>query len=162
MKLSYSLFVLLLFVFACGNSEEDAAESAGERATIAAQQTAYDLMMEGHDRVMPMMGQITARQKSITEQLTAGGHGEDYRDLLLAANEQLEDADDAMMGWMNNSRQLADLRDNMDNDEIMDFIRERTRSIAEVEADIKTSLANADQILGDEDHEHEEGMDHDH
>ncbi|WP_116107269.1 hypothetical protein [Lewinella sp. IMCC34191] len=162
MKLSYSLFVLLLFAFACGNSEEDAAENAGERATTAAQETAYDLMMEGHDRVMPMMGQITQAQRNITEQLSAGGHGEDYRDLLMAANEQLEDADDAMMAWMNNSRPLTELRENMDNDEIMEFIRERTRSIAEVEADIKTSLANAQQILGDEDHEHGEGMDHDH
>ncbi len=162
MKLCYYSLFLLLFTFACGNSEGDAAEDAGERATVAAQQTAYDLMMEGHDRVMPMMGQITQAQRGITEQLSAGGHGEDYRDLLMAANEQLEDADDAMMSWMNNSRPLSELRESMDNEEIMDFIRERTRSIAEVEAEVRTSIANAEQILESEDHEHMEGMNHEH
>ncbi|PPK87324.1 hypothetical protein CLV84_0262 [Neolewinella xylanilytica] len=161
MKLfTYPLFCLLFF--ACGNGEGDVAETAGERATVAAQETAYDLMMEGHDRVMPMMGQITQAQREITEQLSAGGHGEDYRELLMAANEQLEDADDAMMAWMNNSRPLPELRESMDNEEIMEFIRERTRSIAEVEAEVRTSLANAEQILGTEDHEHTEGMNHDH
>ena len=150
--MKYLTSLLFLFLLACGNGEGDAAEDAGDRAATAAQQTAYDLMMEGHDRVMPMMGQITAAQRTITEQLTTGGHGEDYRELLLAANEQLEDANDAMMNWMNNNRPLTELREDMDNDEVMEFLRERTRSIADVEADIKTSLANAKEILDDTDH----------
>ena len=159
--MSYLFLFLLVFTFACG-SGEDAAEDAGERGNTAAQQTAYELMMEGHDRVMPMMGQITATQRAITEQLSSGGLDDDYRDLLLAANEQLEDANDAMMQWMNTSRPLSELQENMDNDDIMSTIRERTRSIAEVETDIRTSLANAEQILETEDHEHTEGMNHDH
>ena len=161
MKFSYLFLFMLVFTFACG-SGEDAAEDAGERGTNAAQQTAYQLMMDGHDRVMPMMGQITQTQRDITEQLSSGGLDDDYRDLLLAANEQLEDAHDAMMEWMNTSRPLAELQENMDNDDIMSTIRERTRSIAEVETDIRTSLANAEQILETEDHEHTEGMNHDH
>ena len=160
--MKYLSAFLFLFLLACGNGEADVAEDAGDRATTAAQETAYKLMMDGHDRVMPMMGQITGTQKTITEQLNAGGHGEDYRELLLAANEQLEDANDAMMNWMNTNRPMAELREDMDNDEVMEFLRERTRSIADVEADIKTSLANAQEILGDIEHEHGAAGDHDH
>ncbi|THH37875.1 acetate and sugar kinases/Hsc70/actin family protein [Neolewinella litorea] len=161
MKFLY-LFSLMLLLTACGNAESDAADSAEERAVTAAQEAAYSSMMEGHDRVMDQMGQITQAQRTITEQLTTGGHGEDYRELLLAANEQLEDADDAMMAWMNGHRPLDELRANMKEEEIMNFIRERTRAIADVEADIKTSLANAEQILTNEDHEHMDGDDHNH
>ena len=161
--MKYLSALLFLFLLACGNGEGDAAEVAGERAVTAAQETAYQLMMDGHDRVMPMMGRITAAQRTITEQLTTGGHGEDYRELLLAANEQLEDANDAMMDWMNNNRPLQELQEDMDSDEVMDHIRDRTRSIADVEADIKTSLANADEILGEVDHAHDDaGGDHNH
>lgn len=149
MKISYLLYLSLLFATACGNSESDAAETAAEQATMASQEAAYDSMMEGHDRVMPMMGEITQRQRTITEQLNTGGHGDDYRELLLAANEQLEDADDAMMNWMNGIRPLDELRGEMKADELMNHIREKTRSIAEVEADVKASIANADQILED-------------
>ena len=67
-----------------------------KKAMIAAQDAAYRSMMDGHDRIMPMMGKITQAQRTITEQLSQGGHGEDYREVLLAANEQLEDADDGM------------------------------------------------------------------
>ncbi|NJB87259.1 hypothetical protein GGR26_003039 [Lewinella marina] len=161
MKFLY-LFSFLLLLTSCGNAESEAADNAEERALAAAQEAAYSSMMDGHDRVMEMMGQITQAQRTITEQLTTGGHGDDYRELLLAANEQLEDADDAMMDWMNGHRPLDELRSNLKEDEIMNFIRERTRGIAEVEADIKTSLANAEQILSNEDHEHGEGMDHNH
>ena len=160
--MKYLFSLLFLFLLACGNGEGEAAEDAGDRATLAAQETAYKLMMEGHDRVMPMMGQITGTQRTITEQLNTGGHGEDYRELLLAANEQLEDAHDAMMNWMNTNRPMTELSEDMDNEDVMEFLRERTRSIADVEADIKTSLANAKEILGDADHGHGDAGDHDH
>ena len=160
--MKYLSAFLFLFLLACGNGEADVAEDAGDRATTAAQETAYKLMMDGHDRVMPMMGQITGTQKTITEQLNAGGHGEDYRELLLAANEQLEDAHDGMMNWMNQLRPLDELREENDPDEVMNFIKEHTRSIADVEADIQASLANANEIIQGDSHVHDGTEDHEH
>lgn len=160
MKIVYFLF-LALFLTACGDSEGDAADNARDQATLASQEAAFQSMMDGHDRVMPLMNQITQKQRTITEALTTGGHGEDYRELLIAANEQLEDANDAMMDWMNqHQRPLDELRETMKEDEVMGFLREGSTSIAAVEADMKTSLANADQILNNTDHG--AGGDHDH
>jgi hypothetical protein len=156
-----SLFSLLLLFTACGNSESDAAEAAAEQANSRAQEVAYQSMMDGHDRIMPLMGQITQAQRTITEQLSQGGHGEDYRELLLAANEQLEDANDGMMDWMNSVRPLDELRADMSEDEVMEYLKERTRSITDVETDIKTSLAAANEVLGSN-HVHGPGTDHDH
>lgn len=154
-------FCFLLLLTACGDGEGAAAEAAAEQATRTAQEAAYQSMMDGHDRIMPMMGRITQAQRSITEQLGQGGHGEEYRELLLAANEQLEDADDGMMNWMNSIRPLDELRAEMDDDEVMDYIREHTRAIAEVETDIKTSLATASEVITT-DHAHGPDADHEH
>ena len=155
------LLFLLLFT-ACGDADQDAAENAKEQATAAAQDAAYKAMMDGHDRVMPMMGRITQAQRTITEQLTTGGVSEDYRELLLAANEQLEDANDGMMNWMNQLRPLDELREENDPDEVMNFIKEHTRSIADVEADIQASLANANEIIQGDSHVHDGTEDHEH
>ncbi len=159
MKFIYLFALLMLLTTACGDS---AADTAGEQATLAAQEAAYKSMMEGHDRVMPLMGQITQRQQTITEQLTTGTDDEDFRELLQAAYEQLEDADDGMHEWMINSRTLDNLRADMDNDKIMDYLRERTRSISDVETNMKASIANADEILGDDNHVHAPGTDRNH
>ena len=161
MKTLAYLFFLLLFV-ACGNADQDAAETAQEQATVAAQEAAYQAMMAGHDRVMPLMGRITQAQRTITEQLGAGGVSEDYRELLLAANERLEDANDGMMNWMNRIRPLDELREENAPDKVMDYIKEQTRSIADVEADITASLANADEIIQGDSHVHDGSEDHDH
>ena len=160
MRLLPLLFLLLLT--ACGDADQDAAETAKEQATAAAQDAAYKAMMDGHDRVMPMMGRITQAQRTITEQLTAGGVSEDYRELLLAANEQLEDANDGMMNWMNQLRPLDELREENDPDGVMNFIKEHTRSIADVEADIQASLANANEIIQGDSHVHDGTEDHEH
>ncbi|MBB4080920.1 hypothetical protein GGR28_003559 [Lewinella aquimaris] len=160
MKLFTSLLLLLL-LNACG-SGDSAAERASEDATLAAQEAAYQSMMDGHDRVMPLMGKITQAQRTITEQLAAGGVTEEYRDLLLAANEQLEDANDGMMNWMNGIRPLDELRAEMKADNMMEHVKEQTASIAQIEADMKASLANAERILNDEIHDHGDGTDHEH
>ncbi|WP_116126275.1 hypothetical protein [Lewinella sp. IMCC34183] len=159
MKFTYLIALFLLLATACGNSDADTAQ---EQASMAAQKAAYESMMEGHDRVMPLMNQITQRQRSITEQLSSGTHDEDFRDLLQAAYEQLEDADDAMHEWMNQTRTLDNLRTELDSDKVMEHLRDRTRSIAEVEADMKASIANADQILNDHAGEDHTGEDHSH
>ena len=155
-------FLFLFLLTSCGDADRDAADAAEQQATVAAQDAAYKAMMDGHDRVMPLMGRITQAQRTITEQLTAGGVSEEYRELLLAANEQLEDANDGMMNWMNQVRPLDELREDNDPDEVMNYIKEHTRSIADVEADINASLANANEIIQGDSHVHDGTEDHDH
>lgn len=159
MRTLFSLLFLSLLFTACGDS--GAAEMAAKEAAEAAQTKAYEVMMEGHDRAMPMMSKITAAQKSIMAELATEGLSEDRLDILNAANEQLEDANDGMMEWMSNVKPLAELRAEMDNDAIMDYIKEEAAKIAKVETDMTAAIAAGNELVG-ESHSHGDGHDHDH
>lgn len=114
-------------------------------------------MMEGHDRVMPLMGKITASQRSIKEALASDDLEASKKDVLEAANEQLEDANDGMMEWMQNLKPLDELRENMDNDAIVKYIREEAGNIAKVESTMKAALGAAANLVDDHGHSHEGG-----
>lgn len=126
-------------------------------AARAAQQTAYDAMMEGHDRVMPMMGKITAAQRSLKEALEMGSLEASKKEVMTAAIEQLEDANDGMMKWMQNLKPLDQLRENMDNDAILAYIKQETGAIAKVESSINAALGAAANLVDDHGHSHEGG-----
>jgi len=144
------LLIFGLFLTSCGE-DTTAAEQA-------AQQSAYDAMMDGHDRVMPLMGKITAAQRSIMEQLK-GDEAMDAskKEILQAANEQLEDANDGMMEWMKNMKPLDELREKMDNDAIITFIKQEATNIAKVEMDMNTAIGAAAELVGGHSHD---GHDH--
>ncbi len=126
-------------------------------AARASQQTAYDAMMEGHDRVMPLMGKITAAQRSIKEALNSEGLEASKKEVLEAANEQLEDANDAMMSWMQDLKPLDELRESMDNDAIINYIRKEAGEIAKVESSMNAALGAAANVVEDHGHSHEGG-----
>ncbi|MBC6995726.1 hypothetical protein QWY85_18080 [Neolewinella lacunae] len=156
-------FSLLLFValfVACGN-DSAAVEQAALDATNAAQEQAYESMMEAHDRVMPLMGQITASQRALKEALSTADLPEDRKDLLTAAYEQLEDANTGMMDWMQGVKPLDELRVGMDNDAIMTYIKEEAADIAKVEMAMTSAIAAAAELTGAA-HTHEDGTTHEH
>ena len=162
------LFLPLLFT-ACDGETSAAAEAATMEATEAAQAKAYETMMEAHDRVMPMMGQITAAQRSIKEELKSDGLADSRKDVLTAASEQLEDAGDQMMEWMANMKPLDKLREEMDNDGIMAYVKEQAASVAKVEMAMTAAVAASKELMGDShghdhgDHGHDhDGHDHNH
>ncbi|MFT4751614.1 MAG: hypothetical protein ACJATN_001218 [Neolewinella sp.] len=155
-------YLTLLFVFAlaftsCGE-DTAAAEKAAMEAAYASQQTAYDTMMAGHDRVMPMMGKITAAQKAIKAQLEATDLEPNKKDLLEATDEQLEDANDGMMNWMGSLKSLDDLRGSMDNEAIITYIKQEAADIAKVETSTNAALGAATELMSD--HAEHDGDDH--
>lgn len=157
------IFVLLASFFLTSCGEDTAAiEKAAMEAAQAAQQSAYDAMMEGHDRVMPLMGQITAAQKSLVGQMEMEGIDEEKKALLEAASEQLEDANDGMMNWMKGLKPLDDLRANMDNDAIIAYIKEQASQIGSVETAMTAAIGAANELVSDHAHDGTEGADHKH
>ena len=163
MRLLSLLLIFCLGLFtACGGEDTAAVEAVAQEAAEAAQQKAYDMMMEGHDRAMPMMGKITAAQKAIMEQLESEDVDEAKKEVLTAVNEQLGDAEDTMMEWMSNIKSLDDLRATMNNEAIITYIKEETSVIVKVEAAINDATTKANEVLGVEDHDHGDGADHDH
>lgn len=159
----FLVFSLSLFLAtSCGDANADAADQAAAEAANAAESEAYELMMEGHDRVMPRMGEVVQAQRTLAERLQIPGLSEEQRDLLTASNEQLEDSADGMMEWMSSVKPLDDLRAEMDNEGIMSYIKEKTAEIAKVESDITASIASAKELI-EGDHVHTDGeADHEH
>lgn len=161
MKYLPLLLLVSLFFTACGG-DTAAVEQAAKEATEKAQETAYESMMEAHDRVMPMMGKITATQRSIKEELNSEGVADDRKDILMAGYEQLEDAGDMMMEWMSGVKPLDKLREELDNDGIMAYVKEQAASISKVESAMTSAIAAGAELVGEtHSHDHGEG-DHDH
>jgi hypothetical protein len=156
------LFVFGLFLNSCGE-DTAAAEQAALESARAAQQTAYDAMMEGHDRVMPLMGKITAAQRTIMEQLK-GDEAMDpsKKEVLEAASEQLEDANDGMMVWMQNLKPLDELRENMDNEAIITYIKQEAAKIAKVEISMNAAIGAAAEVVEEAAGHSHDGDGHDH
>lgn len=164
-------FLTLLLLYSCGSGDTAAAEAeqAAQEAIEAGQEQAYATMMEGHDRIMPLMGTITQLQRSVSEQMMTEGLAEERRELLMAANEQLEDANDGMMNWMGEVKTLDELRAEMNSEAITQYIKDQTAAVARVESGMTTSIASARELLGldtgehSHDHSHGDGgHDHDH
>ena len=146
----FTFLFLLTLTVACGDDKVSSdAELQRLEASRVAQEAAYEGMVASHDRIMPMMGQVTASQRAVKEQLAVDGLSDDREDLLEAAYEQLEDAEDDMMSWMQNMKPLETLRETMDNDAIITYIREESSDIADVEAQINTAIATARELVGD-------------
>ena len=158
--MKYLAFLLTLTLFtACGDdSVSSDAELQRLEAARTAQNAAYEGMVAAHDRIMPMMGQVTAAQRAVKEKMETKGLADDHKDLLEAAYEQLEDAEDGMMEWMQNMKPLETLRETMDNDAIITYIREESADITDVETQINTSIATARELVGDHSsHDHSSG-----
>ena len=155
--------LLVILLSACGGGDTAAVEQATLEATRTAQETAYQAMMDGHDRVMPMMGKLTSAERTIAGMLEAGDLEDSRKDLLEAAKEQLTDANDDMMEWMKGLKSLDQLRSEMDNDAIMTYLKEEAADIAKVEMAMTAAYANANELLGNHDgHDHDHGDGHDH
>ena len=173
----YLILLLALFTFAaCGENGPSEAEVAAAAAAEVAQDRAYETMMEAHDRVMPMMGRITAAERAINLELQDENIAPERKDILTAAFEQLEDAGDGMMDWMGNVKTLEELRADMNDQAIVAYIKEQSTKIAGVEQDITTAVATATEVLGGtldahshdghdhggHDHDHDHDHDHNH
>jgi len=154
------LLVFGLFLTSCGE-DTAAVEKAAMESARAAQQSAYDAMMEGHDRVMPLMGKITAAQRTIMEQLKGDETMEASRkEVLTAASEQLEDANDGMMEWMQNLKPLDELREKMDNEAIITYIKQEAADIAKVEMSMNAAIGAATEVVGEHAGHSHDGHDH--
>ena len=156
-----SLLFFAVLLTACGESGPSAAEIAAAEAAEAAQEKAYETMMDAHDRVMPLMGQITASQRSLLEELKTDGLAEERKELLTSLSEELEDANDGMMEWMGGLKSLDELRADMDGEAILTYIKQEAADIAKVETAMTGAIAAAKEVGGM--HEHGDGAhDHDH
>ena len=96
-----------------------------------------------HDEVMPRMSEIVRLKGGLKEMPTDTINEAVVR----AAQSQLEKAEDAMMGWMNNFTGPEKLRGSKSHEEIMAYLQNEKLEIAKVRDAMNNSIAAAERIL---------------
>ncbi|MEM9931397.1 MAG: hypothetical protein AAF840_16395 [Bacteroidota bacterium] len=151
------LTVLLLSLLACGG--ENGAFSPAE---MEAQTKAYQKMMEGHDRVMPRMGEIAQAQKGLADAMKAEGLDDERKTALQATYDQLDNSYDGMMVWMRELKSPDELLELKDQQKILDYIKGEDADMAVIETQLNKGIEMTKQLLGEDAlKQNHDGHDHD-
>ena len=143
-----NLFIIIsLFAVAFSACGDGAA--AAKQSDEAAQQAAWDGMMAIHDEVMPNMGDMNRISQYLKNYVEKKGDAIDasMKERIAATIKELEAGDEGMMGWMNNIKQLSELRASMSGEEIMTYLSEQTNQIGNVKATILKSMDMGNKVL---------------
>jgi hypothetical protein len=141
-KLMIPLFLITGLLIAC-NSSDSAAQKMQQE-----EEAAWKEMMKVHDEVMPKMADMNRVARTLRPYLEEGKL-EDKRqqEAVNRAIRQLETADDAMMDWMAEVKQLKALREEMEHEAIMEYLQQEQNAIAKVRDDMLNSLENGQELL---------------
>lgn len=95
----------------------------------------WDDMMQVHDEVMPKTGELVRMQKNLQNVPNAE-----------PVIQRLEDAEMAMMGWMDDLVTKQEL-EQMERDAALDYLENKTEEIVEVKSKTLSSLEEAEELL---------------
>lgn len=135
----FRLLLLVLSLTACGKFSKD---------EMAKQQDAYASMMEAHDRVMPRMGEMHELEDQLLVFAEDATLNDTLKSQVLAAIENLREADEEMMTWMQAIKPLEQLQAEMDQQAIMSYLAEEDKKIRIVENAMESSISLAQRQLG--------------
>jgi hypothetical protein len=140
------LLLFTLLFFACGNDAPNSTRQEEQLDPKAAEQAAWDEMMEIHDAVMPKMAdlnRVSRELKTFAMETVNKKETEEINDMV----EEIEEASEGMMSWMGELQQLSQLRVEKSHEEIMDYLNEETAEIAEVREEMNESLKEGQEML---------------
>lgn len=143
------IFPLLLSLLACGqNTSHGSTEEKAPTDLQAVESARWDDVMKLHDKVMPLMGELNRLKREVAGQL------EQQPDLDEASRQQgeaiiaaLEEADEGMMEWMYEFKQLEVLQRKLDHEGILAYLQEEEQRIGAVEQQFATSMGQAEEWL---------------
>ena len=128
-----NLAFLLLLLSSCGGTNQGSAlEDKLQKEVFAI-----------HDEVMPKMSEIVQLKGKLIE-LTPDSTDEAT---VKATLTQLEKAEDAMMGWMNNFTGPEKMRKTKSHEEIMAYLQNQKAEITKVRDVMNGSIVSAERIL---------------
>lgn len=132
MKRAFSLFVIILFVFACEKKEDKFDTLKTEVFAI-------------HDEVMPKMGELMSLKKKILDKVEVSANPDELRGIALS----LEKAQEGMMSWMNDwsKNSTPHVNNESTEEEKMTFINAEIVRVKKVKEDINSSIAAAKKAL---------------
>ena len=135
---AYVLLIPFLLAAGCTGS--------GEKETV---NLLYDQVMNVHDEIMPKMGELMSLKKNLTA-LADSLKTIDSDEAQVQAEEiettaaMLENSHQGMMSWM---REFDNNFEGMTQDEVISYLEEQKRQIAEVGAMTNESISKARELL---------------
>jgi DNA-binding ferritin-like protein (Dps family) len=144
MKQQFLMTILIFLSIACNpQRQKEIIEAQTQRDRL------YDEVMAVHDEVMPHMRDIRRYKEQIRDKIQSMAREgvTDQREIQVLNNliDQLESADDAMMGWMRafGGRDIAQL----DDEASIKYLEEQKQEIEKVKKEMETALSNAREAL---------------
>ena len=129
---------MLLFLGACGPSKEEIANNA-ENATWAE-------MMKIHDEVMPKTSEIVSLYSELKEvdpqKIAANKLSLEVQETIIL----LEDAEEAMFAWMNQLKNLKELRSQKTHEEVMIYLKQENQKIESIRNQMLPALKRGYEI----------------
>ncbi|WP_323755245.1 hypothetical protein [Roseivirga sp.] len=132
MKRVVSLFVIVLFVFACAKKEDKFETLKTEVFAI-------------HDEVMPKMGELMSLKKKVLDKVEGSENPDELRDIALS----LEKAQSGMMKWMNDwgTNSTPHVNNESTEEAKLTFINAEIEKVKKVREEINSSIAEAKKAL---------------
>ncbi len=119
-----------------------------QKKAEASEESLRSSLMQVHDEVMPLMGQLiglTAQLREILRQDTLLDTG--IRLQMESAVKEMEMAEEGMMDWMAAFRQPESMRPTTQHEAIMKYLEAEKKKIEGVNSQIKTGIEKGEQLI---------------
>jgi len=117
-------------------------------STNSLEEEKWKTVMANHDVIMPMMGSINQVRKGLksiykeSEDLSA-----ENKEKITELINHLDQADEAMMDWMNAFQSLKNLRADKSHEAIIQYLEEEEKRITKVGKDMTSSIEAGNKFL---------------
>ena len=139
--LLYTVLIFIVTMAGCGQKQDGEASEPEETEKVKAYKRE---VMDLHDEVMPMMGEIYASKKSLREKLQAPGIKPEDKQRLEAVQSDLEAADKGMRVWMREFSQVKTT--GVSEDEALANLKVEMEKIGNVKKQMTEALEKAKRL----------------
>src|SRR5690606_20509846 len=143
--LTLALFAAAIALFSCAGNQEG--KTGMTSAQVSEQDALYQSVMVVHDSVMPKMGDLARLAQEIRKLIPNDATDDETKERAYTIVQKLNIAEENMMGWMNQIKQPAALRDTSSHEAIMQYFQAEKSKIDQVGKDINGSMNEAIQFL---------------
>jgi hypothetical protein len=145
MKKMIFFFLLSVFAFSACQSGEQA---PSEEDLMAEQDQLWDEVMAEHDEVMPKMSEIKRLERELTAMIgEESSLDAEAQEKVGQVVQQLSAAGEGMMSWMSQIRQLEPMREEMDHEQIIEYLKGEKEKITKVKEDMLNSIEEGTSLL---------------
>ncbi len=142
------LFLSFLFITSCGNRD---ANSKNVESQKEVENQLWEEILSVHDEVMPKMATLNKLQRELKEISEINDVSRDTTQLqnVSKAIQILEQADEAMMDWMQGFQQLEALRANQKHEQILNYLENEKTAIDSVKEKMNGAIEKGRKLLDD-------------